>query len=100
MITLNKNYNIKTDATHGFILQYESDEYEKEVVIKKKKVTKMITNKEAYYFPKLSMCLDKFFKLNLTNTKSVDLFASLENIETIIEKFEKTFAKNGNVINL
>ena len=100
MITLNKNYKVKTDSTHGFVLQFESDEYEKTVIIKKKKVLKTLTNKESYYYPKLSMCLEKFFKLMLVDIDSVQLLDTLNSIEKTISRFDKTFSNNGNILKL
>jgi len=100
MITLNKNYIIDTDTTHGFTLAFESDPFEKEVLTKQGKQIKKITTKDTWYYPKLSQALNKFFSLSLAASGQKELLEKVVTVENNIEKFNKTFAKKGKIFNV
>lgn len=97
MITLDKNYRIDTDSTHGFQLLFESDSMEKEVTTKKGKEIKDVTTKETYYFPKLSQTLEKYYSLNLLADNEKDLLERVISVENNINNFSRTFAIKGKI---
>lgn len=100
MITLDKNYNITINSTHGFELNYESDPYEKEVRTKKGKEVKMVTSTDTYYYPSLSMTLQKYFNLSAIAADDKKLLETVLRVENNINNFSKVFAKGGKIFEL
>jgi hypothetical protein len=100
MIKLDKNYTVDVDSTHGFNLNYESEPYNKEVNTKKGKEVKEVTTKETWYYPKLSMILEKYYTANLISTTEKELLESVIRVENNIKDFSKVFAKKGRVFEL
>ena len=100
MIKLDKNYTVGVDSTHGFNLIYESDPYNKEVNTKKGKEIKKVTTKDTWYYPKLSMVLEKYYTLNLTSQNQKELLENTIKIENNIQEFSKVFAKKGKIFKL
>ena len=100
MISLDKNYKVETDSTHGFKLLFESEPFKKEVIIKGEKVLKLLTTKDIWYYPKLSQVLKKYFSLCINNNLSEDILVKVIKIEGVIEQFSKTFAKKGSLLEL
>jgi|TARA_R110000796_G_scaffold230691_1_gene348388 hypothetical protein len=100
MIKLNNNYSIVVDGTHGFQLNYESDPFEKNINTKKGPEVKQVTSKDTWYYPRLSGALKRFISENLSSENIEELILKVENIESAIEKFNKTFANQGNTFSL
>lgn len=98
MIKLDNNYSIKPDSTHGFRLIFESEPFEKMVHSKDGMIKKMVTSKETWYYPSLSMTLKKYFSLNLKNIHSKEeLLDRVVNLEKSINKVLSVYAKEGKV---
>lgn len=100
MIKLDKNYTVDVDSTHGFTLKYESDLHNKEVNTKEGKKIKKVTTKETWYYPKLSMVLQKYYTVNLTAQNQKELLEAVIKVENNIKEFSKTFAKKGKIFEL
>lgn len=97
MITLNENYTIGTDSTHGFTLKFEGAPIEKTVNTKKGKEVKLITPTDTWYYPKMSQVLEKFYSLNLSSQNEKELLERIIKIENNINDFSKTFAVKGKI---
>lgn len=100
MIKLDNNYSISVDGTHGFQLNYESDPFEKTVNTKKGSEVKQVTSKDTWYYPKLSGALKRFMSESLSSENIKELVLKVENIEKSIDKFDKTFANQGNTFSI
>lgn len=97
MIKLDNNYNITVDGTHGFNLNYSSDPVKKEVSTKKGKEIRDVTTTDVWYYPKLSMVLDKYYSLNISAASQKGLLEKVIQVEQNINNFSKVFAKKGKV---
>jgi len=100
MQRLDKNYEIKVNSAHGFELHYKSDPIKKEVTTKEGKITKELSDTETWYFPKLSMALEKYYAESLIAEPDKELLEKVIKIEMNINNFSKTFAKKGRVFEL
>lgn len=98
MIKLDKNYSVAINGIHGFELHYRGEEKTKEVQTEKGVVVKDITPNDMWYYPKLSMILNKYFSVNLGGDNIEELKGTVLRIEQSINSFSKTFAVKGELL--
>lgn len=100
MITLDKNFKVGVNATHGFEL-HQTVEKIREKDGKDFSIGDSYTIGKVYYFPKLSQVLDKYLLLCLDNPADLKgLEEQIETVEMNIEEFSKTFYANKELIGL
>lgn len=100
MITINNNFKVGINTTHGFEL-HQTIEKIRDKDGKDFSIGDYYTVEEVYYFPKLSQVLNKYLLLCLDNPADIEeIQEKIKTVETNIEKFSKTFYSNKNLIEL
>jgi hypothetical protein len=95
MIKLNEKFELDTDATHGFKLIHNLPERKYK---NKDGSEKLIFPTEEYYFPSLSMALQRAIDLEFKGSNSIDeIVLRLDKMEKSIDEFKNVFAGSGKV---
>lgn len=90
MITLDNNWRIDKDNTHGFRLIFEQEVSRQKINNKtKEKLDEWhtVTDKEVFYYPTVRMALSRYFDKNLEKANG------LEEIKEVCERVDELYNK-------